>query len=170
MIKISKLRLYFETTTFNYFFDENREGHEDVVKLFEAVKAGEFEGYTSDYVTDELKKASDPKRSKMLALIDEYGLKVLQAKSEIADLGKLYIASGIIPASQIYDSLHVACVSVYELDVIISYNFQHINRNKTKIQTAVVNNKLGYGSISITTAKEVLNNDNDEEGNGCAIR
>ena len=36
-----KLKLYLETTTFNWFFDE-RKGHEDVVRLFEAVKAGQL--------------------------------------------------------------------------------------------------------------------------------
>ena len=39
-----KLRLYLETTIFNYYFDEDREDHEDVVRLFKAIGAGQFGG------------------------------------------------------------------------------------------------------------------------------
>ena len=56
VIKIDKLRLYLETTVFNYYFDKNRPGHYDVVRLFVAVEAGLFYAYTSEYVIQELRK------------------------------------------------------------------------------------------------------------------
>ena len=71
MLKNFRLRLYPETTVFNYFFDE-RKGHEDVVKLFEEIKAGKFKGYTSQYVIDELKRANEPERTNMFSLIEDY--------------------------------------------------------------------------------------------------
>ena len=49
MRKIEKLKLYLETTVFNYYFDEDREGHGDVLKLFEAISEGKYEAYTSLY-------------------------------------------------------------------------------------------------------------------------
>lgn len=42
-MKIGKLKLYLETTVFNYYFDEDRAGHEDVLKLFEAIRAEKYE-------------------------------------------------------------------------------------------------------------------------------
>ena len=144
---------------FNYYFDEDRAGHEDVLKLFAAIKAGKYEAYTSSYVVQEIEQASEPKRANMLALIDEYKLKILNTSSKIRRLGELYIEKGIIPASHLFDSLHVALASVYELDCVISYNFHHINRNKTRIMTASINKEEGYGGIMIITAEEVLNND-----------
>ncbi len=158
MKKIEKLRLYFETTVFNYYFDSERDGHEDVVKLFEAVKDGRFEGYTSDYVVQELKRAPEPKRTNMLNLIDTYSLTMLYPKPEVTRLRSLYIERGIIPASHTLDSTHVAITSVYELHCIVSYNFHHINRMKTKTLTSVVNTEEGYNSIMIATAEEVLEN------------
>ena len=139
MIKIEKLRLYLETTVFNYYFDVDRDGHEDVLRLFENIGAGQYEGYTSEYVIQELNKAPEPKCSGMLSLVEKYRLAALDSTPEIARLGKLYRARGIIPASQHLDSLHVAAASVYELDCVISYNFRHINRNKTRILVAGVN-------------------------------
>lgn len=157
--KIGKLCLYLETTVFNYYFDEDREGHEDVVKLFEAIKAGDFEVYTSELVVRELEKAQEPKRSKMLALIEDYKPKILKNSDNVKRLGQLYIKKGVIPASHLFDSLHIAMASVYELDCIISYNFHHINRNKTRIMTANINKEEGYGGVIIAVAKEVLNYD-----------
>ena len=49
-VKDIKLKLYLETTVFNYYFDDDREGHENVLELFEAIKAGKFEAYTSELV------------------------------------------------------------------------------------------------------------------------
>ena len=61
--------------------------------------------------------------------------------------------------NQYLDSLHVVAASVYELDCVISYNFRHINRNKTRILVASVNKEEGYDGIMICTAREVLNDE-----------
>ena len=145
-----------ETTVFNYYFDVDRNGHEDTVSLFEAIGAGKYEGYTSEYVTGELEKTREPKRSNMLALIEKYGLKILGDNVQVPRLARLYVENGIIPASYRIDSTHIAIASVYELDCVVSYNFEHINRAKTKTLTAIVNRDEGYNSIVICTAKEVL--------------
>ena len=153
---MKKLKIYIETSVFNYYFDKDRDGHEDTVKLFEAIGAGEYEGYVSIHVTDELKRAQEPKRSNMLALVEEYGIKVLRNDTRITALARLYIANGILTATHRLDSLHIATASVYALDCVVSYNFEHINRAKTKILTAQVNRKAGYNSVVICTSKEVL--------------
>ena len=153
---VEKLRLYLETTVFNYYFDEDRDGHQDVVRLFNAIQRGEYEGYSSRYVTDELMKAPEPKRSNMLGLIDKCGIIVFGYTLEADRLADAYIDAKVIPASHLLDSLHIAAASVYRLNYVISYNFQHINREKTRVQTARVNMRNGYGSIMICTAGEVL--------------
>ena len=155
MIEINKLRLYLETSAFNYYFDD-REGHEDTVRLFEAIGAGEYEGYASIHVMDELKRAQEPKRSNMLALIEKYGIRVLRNNTRIDALAELYIENGILSATHLLDSTHIAVASVHNLDCVVSYNFEHINRAKTKILTAHVNRGAGYNSVVICTSKEVL--------------
>ena len=132
------------------------------MRLFRAIAGGAYEGYTSEYVIQELRKAPEPKRRNMLALVKEHNLTVLDSTSAAVRLGELYLARGIIPLSHRLDSLHVAMASAYELDCIVSYNFQHINRDKTRICTMSVNNEEGYGGISISTAKEVLNDERED--------
>lgn len=158
---MKKLRLYFETTMFNYFFDTDRDGHTDTVRMFEAVRAGEYEAYTSEYVTYELQMSSEPKRSSMLALIEEYGIKVLEIDEESDRLSNVYVSEGIMPAKYGLDSAHIASASVHLLDCVLSFNFEHINKLKTKEMTALVNFREGYRSVIICTPMEVL--DNEEE-------
>ncbi|GHS96010.1 hypothetical protein AGMMS50276_13670 [Synergistales bacterium] len=155
-IVINNLRLYIETTVFNYYFDEDRDGHADTVQLFEAIGAGEFEAYTSRYATDELMEAPEPKRSNMLALVDKYGLTSLETNDESNRMADLYIQKGIIPLKYRRDAAHIAIASIHGLDCVVSYNFQHINRSRTKLLTGRVNYEEGYKGIFIFTAKEVL--------------
>lgn len=74
---MKKLKIYLETTMFNYYFDKVRDAHADTVTLFEECAAGKYEPYTSDYVLAELEAAPEPKREYMFSLIGKYGVKVL---------------------------------------------------------------------------------------------
>ena len=92
----------------------------------------------------------------MLALVEKYGIKILDYDARAIVLSELYVENGIIPAAQRLDSSHIAMATVYDLDCIVSYNFAHINRAKTKILTAHVNRETGNNSVVICTSKEVL--------------
>jgi predicted nucleic acid-binding protein len=48
------MKIYLETTIFNYYFDVERDAHPSTVQLFNEIKANKFEPYTSIYVTEEL--------------------------------------------------------------------------------------------------------------------
>jgi predicted nucleic acid-binding protein len=157
------MRLYLETTAFNYYFDTERPGHDDVVRLFEEIRAGKHEAYTSGYTFDELSDAPEPKRSKMLALIKEYEITVLNITVESDGLAGLYVKERIIPERYLIDGAHVAIASIHGLDYIISYNFHHINRAKTKLLTGRVNSEHNYGTVLICTAKEVLDDEYQQE-------
>jgi len=161
---VVSMRLYLETTMFNYYFDTERDGHTDTVRLFEAIRAGEYEAYTSEYAVGELLNAQEPKQSKMLALIEEYDIAVLPITDESNQLADIYISEGIIPPRFRLDGAQIAISAIHGLDYVLSYNFQHINRAKTKLLTDRINNKKGYSSVLICTAKEVLEDEyNDEE-------
>jgi hypothetical protein len=140
---VSNVRLYLETTVFNYYFDEDREGHADTVKLFDEIREGKHEAYTSQYTVDELAKAPEPKSSDMLALIDTFNVATFPITDESDQLADKYVAEGIIPARFRLDGAHIASASMNGLDYVLSYNFQHINRAKTKLLTERINRKLG---------------------------
>jgi len=150
------MKIYLETTMFNYYFDTDRDGHIDTVRMFEAIGTGEYDGYTSQYTILELQKTYEPKQSDMLALIDKHNVKVLEFDDKAVELTNLYVLSGIIPEKYLFDGFHIAIASINELDCILSFNFQHINKLKTKRMTTQVNQESGYNGITICTPMEVL--------------
>jgi len=56
---------------FNYYFDKDRDAHADTVKLFEEIRAGKYQAFTSTYTTEELSKAPEEKFLKMMGIIEE---------------------------------------------------------------------------------------------------
>ena len=147
---------------FNYYFDADRDAHADTVKLFQDIHVGKYKAYTSIYVTDELIKAGEPKRSKMLALITEYDITVLPASDEARKLADIYVNEGIISAKYRYDGLHIAVTTTNDLDYIFSLNFKHINKVKTKTMTSLINVREGYKPIIIASPMEVIEDDENE--------
>ena len=154
-------KIYLETTMFNYYLDTDRDAYADTVKLFEEIAAGKYEAYTSQAVIDELQDATEPKRSQMFELISQYDITLITPSEEADNLAEIYVKEGIIPIKYRTDGLHIAIAAVNDLDMIISMNFQHIVKRKTKLATANINALQGYRSIEILTPMEVVNDEND---------
>jgi predicted nucleic acid-binding protein len=153
-------RIYLETTIFNFYFaDDAPERKRDTLKLFEEIKAGKYEPFTSIFVLDEIKEAPEPKRSQMSDLITKYNVLNLPANNEVERLAEIYVREGIIPAKYETDALHIAAATVHGLDFIVSYNFKHIVKRKTIIMTGVVNARENYNELGIFSPTEVIEND-----------
>ncbi len=146
---------------FNYYFDTNRDAHPATVQLFEDVAAGKYEAFTSVYVIDELEDTQGEKRDKMIALIEQYNITVLALNNDAEQLADAYVEQGIIPVKYRTDGVHIAVASVNDLDMIISMNFQHIVKRKTKIGTESINALNGYRAVEIFNPMEVVENEND---------
>ncbi|MCL2421515.1 MAG: PIN domain-containing protein [Defluviitaleaceae bacterium] len=158
-MSMRKPKIYLETTVFNHYFDVDREAHVATVKLFEEIQNGKYDAYTSIYVTDELVKASEPKRSKMLALIGMHGIQLLDDDDEARRLADIYADEGIIPTKYYYDGLHIAIATANDLEYIFSLNFKHINKLKTKTMTSIINLREGYRTVTIASPLEVIEDD-----------
>ena len=162
-IRMKKPKIYLETTLFNYYFDKDRDGHADTLKLFAEIKEGKYEAYTSTYALDELEATKcDAKRLKMLRLFNEYDIAVLSGNAESLKLAEWYVGAGAIPESKFYDCLHIAVATVNDLDYVFSFNFQHINRVKTKNMTSAINLSEGYKPVTIATPGEVVEHGDNE--------
>jgi len=87
-------------------------------------------------------------RKHLLDLID--GFERLSSKGEeIQALALEYVTRGIIPVKHIEDAVHIAVATVYTLDVLVSWNFEHIVKLKTKREVNAVNLILGYNQLEI---------------------
>ena len=157
-----KLIVYLETTLFNFYVDEDRGfAHDSTISFFNEVATGKYEAYTSAVVIEELAKAPPEKYEKMSNLIQQYSISILALNDEADRLADVYVTEGIIPSKYRIDGLHIALATVNELDIIISMNFEHIVKRKTKLLTGTINTLNGYRAIEIFNPMEVIENEND---------
>ena len=154
------LKLYLETTVFNFkFADDAPDKRQDTVKLFDEINQGKYIPYTSDYVLQELLKTEEPKKTEMVSLIEKYKIKILETDKNAEILADKYVSENIIPKKYRVDGIHIAMATINDLDVIVSYNFQHIVKLKTIIGTESINIREGYKRIGIFSPTEVIEND-----------
>jgi len=149
-------RIYLETTVFNYYFEKERDAHADTVKLFEEIKAGKYQAFTSVYAVEELLEAPEKKAKQMVGLISAFDITVLEASEEADALAAIYQKQGILPHGSTIDARHIAIATVNDMDMILSLNFKHIVRKKTVTMTGLVNIDLGYRPIEIHSPMEVV--------------
>lgn len=155
-----KQKVYLETTIFNFYFAEDaKDKINDTIRLFDEISTGKFEPYTSEYVIDELLEASEEKKEKMLNLIRNSDIKILEADNDVLRLAEKYIQEGVIPQKYSDDAYHIAVAAVYDMDIIISYNFKHIVKLKTKTMTKAINKLFGYKEVEIVSPAEVIDDD-----------
>jgi hypothetical protein len=82
-------KIYLETTMFSFYHEERTvppypELKAQVCQIFELIKAGEYEPYTSPYATREIdNEPNADKREKMWRLISEYGVKILDSLKKL---------------------------------------------------------------------------------------
>ena len=153
------ISVYLETTVFNRYLEEWREYCAETRLLFEKIAERKIKAYTSVYVIEEIQKAPEPKRSQMLDLIAEFNISTLDHSQEAQELADIYTQSGIIPARFKLDGVHIAMTTINNIDCIVSLNFQHINKLKTKTATEVIHNIKGYSNPYICTPMEVLDDE-----------
>lgn len=154
-----KPTVYLETTVPNYVFSkeypERRSVAEEVFKL---VRRKAFKPFVSQAVVDELAATPDEeKRAKLLELVE--GVTILPITEEVEKLAQKYLDENAFPVKKRLDAQHVAVASVNKLDIIISWNFEHIVRVKTRKRVKAVNDLLGYHTPEIVVPEEVIYDD-----------
>ncbi|WP_094548113.1 hypothetical protein [Petroclostridium xylanilyticum] len=159
---MKKLKVYLETTIFNFFYaDDAPDKRDDTIKLFNEISYGKYEAYTSYAVTNEINKASDETKQKLFRLFNEYPIAVLDEGDEVEKLADIYVDEGIIPLKYRDDAVHIATATLTGMDIILSWNFKHIVKRKTIIMVNLINTREGYKNIDIYSPSEVIDDDDE---------
>lgn len=107
-------------------------------------------------VIREINRAPEEKVIKLRDLIRELNPEELSVDENSQTLANRYIEQGIIPVKYEDDALHIAVASVNDLDVMVSWNFTHIVKVKTKREVTGINALMGYKEIEIYSPLEVV--------------
>lgn len=154
---VRKQKLYLETSVFGFLIGEPRVPQRgSTERLLQEIAEGRFDAFISDEVLRELRKAPDPLRAELLQIGIAHGMRELEVNQEARELASRYIEAGIIPAKVEPDALHIAIATVHGLDILVSWNLQHIVKTKTRREVNAINALWGYRAIDLATPEEVI--------------
>jgi len=159
---MDKPKIYLETTIFNFYYENRRfwdypKYKAQVRKVFDLIKAGEFEPFTSPVTLQEIdREANKEKLVKMVDLVVNYGITVLGESDEVKRIAALYIREKAVGYTCKRDAVHIAMTTVNSLDFIVSLNFSHIARPWTIEKVRQVNMREGFSPIGIYKPAEVI--------------
>jgi len=64
---------------------------------------------------------------------------ILEINESVEELAKEYVKYGAVPESYPEDAYHIAVAVLNEMDYLLSWNFRHIVRRRTKDVVRMVN-------------------------------
>lgn len=154
-----KKRVYVETTIVSYLTarpsrDLMVAGHQEATRELWPELAARYETYVSALVYEEAGRG-DPEQARMrLAAIEPFPM--LDIDDEARTLAEEIIAGGGIPAEYPEDALHVAVAAVNGIDVVVTWNFAHLNNPFTRIMVRQIVEGVGYQCPEICSPEELL--------------
>jgi predicted nucleic acid-binding protein len=160
---MKKLKLYLDTTVWNYPFETHSpERTADTVEFFRLVRMGLYEVFYSDMVIFEIEATRTPRRDLMMKLFREIAPQELKQREEIEILAEEYLERNVLPKKSRIDALHVAYSTVYQMDALVSWNFQHLANMNRRNRVIALNIEKGYNfPVELVTPLEVLGDDKD---------
>lgn len=75
--------------------------------------------------------------------------------SEVEKLADMYISQKVVGKTSRKDCLHIAAATIYQADMLVSWNFKHIVRDEKIKGYNSVNMGLGYRILDIHSPAEV---------------
>lgn len=145
-------RIYIDTSVISAIFDQRTPERMSLTKkMWENID--DYEVYISNIVIDELKAAPEEKREKFMDVISDFD--ILEVTDEVKELADEYIKEEIFPKKYYDDALHVAIATVNDIGYLLSWNFKHLVKVKTRKLVSLVNTKYDYSSIEIIVPPEL---------------
>jgi hypothetical protein len=153
-----KIKIYIDTSVVGGYYDAEFEIETKL--FFEEIKQGRFQIIYSSVTDDELLGAPQRVRDLIKELPSKYVTRVELTEEAVA-LADTYLLEKVVGQTSREDCFHIAIATLYQVDILLSWNFKHIV-NYTRIRGYNgVNMKLGYPTIDIRSPKEIVYNEED---------
>jgi predicted nucleic acid-binding protein len=144
-----RLKIYLDTSIPNAYFDAKNSNRQEITRTL-WFKLNEYHVFISDLVIQEIEATGDKKlREDLLDLVKDFD-PLSTENEEIQILSEEYVSRGVIPINYIGDAVHIAVATVNSLDILVSWNFKHIVKLKTKREINAINALFNYNPIEIT--------------------
>ncbi len=114
----------------------------------------EYESYVSALVREEAGKGDEDQAGLRLQAIKAF--KVLDANEAARTLAMRIVADHGIPDEYPEDALHIAVAALNGIDVLITWNFAHLNNPFTRMMVRQTVENAGYQCPEICSPDELL--------------
>ena len=147
-----KTKIYLDTSVISALFDERTPERLSMTAAFWS-KLDDYEVFISTLVLEELERAREEIRGKMLSIVVNFN--VLNISEKAVELANCYLKQGIFPEKYFDDALHVALASENQIGILVSWNFTHLVKLKTRRMVSIVNLQEEYMQVEIISPPEL---------------
>ncbi len=148
-----KLKIYLDTSVISALFDaRNPERKSLTESFFEQIES--FDPFISEITIAKIERTPDPALRSKMKEVSRFP--VLFLTDDVEGLANEYVRYGAVPESYLEDAYHIAVAVINEMDCILSWNFRHIVRRKTRDIVKMVNTVNAFRHIEIMTPAELL--------------
>ena len=156
---------YIETSIASFYFTGRTDplsiARQKWTQQWWAEFADEFRLYSSLAVTVELERgALENLKLQRIAFIA--GLPMLEITTEVREVARIYVDRLLMPQDADGDALHLALASFYGLDVLLTWNCNHLANPKKFEHIEPVNNELGLKVPLLTPPINYLSEDDSD--------
>ncbi|MEI8347181.1 MAG: PIN domain-containing protein [Pseudomonadota bacterium] len=144
-MKTRPWNIYIDTNVWCSPFDK-LPYHSEVVDFFKTIVKNndKWKIFTSELVLTEISMTKEPKLTQIKKLLEKVAPAQLSFEDKIQDLAKEYVKGRVVKEKSFRDALHIAYATFYEMDYLISLNFDDINNITTIKKIQLMNYSLGY--------------------------
>jgi predicted nucleic acid-binding protein len=132
-------------------------------KLWERVKAGDFDVVLSDVDFDELAKCATGKRAILADYLAQIQYEHIEVDADTLRVADKMVDLGILKQKSYEDCQHIAAAVVSGCDAVVSWNFKHIVNHKTMQGVKAITALEGRSDLLIYTPPALLGGDEDDE-------
>jgi predicted nucleic acid-binding protein len=154
---MKKPKIYLDTSAISHLEQPEKPSEQAYsFKMFESIKADEYEVYLSSVVFDEIDDCSPPKKEALMNHIAEVEYEMLSISDTVNSLAELIIEKKVLPKNSIRDSQHIAVAIIAGCDYIVSWNMNHMANVKTNRNIRHIVIDEGYKEILLVPPSMLL--------------
>ncbi|MBI4443369.1 MAG: PIN domain protein [Acidobacteria bacterium] len=148
-----KQRVYTDTSVIGGCLDV--EFQAPSLRLVEKFRSGKAVVVLSELTLLELANAPEKVRDVLKGIPEEYR-EYLDLTADAKELAELYLSEGVLGSGKQIDAQHIAIATIGRVNVLVSWNFQHIVNLERIRGYNSVNVREGYPVLEIRSPWEVF--------------
>jgi predicted nucleic acid-binding protein len=155
-----KHTLYIETSVVSYLAARPSRDlliaarQEATAELWSKLLSSALTGYVSPLVHQEAQRGDQEQARKRLDALSS--LAVLEIDQEAQTLAEQILSAQAVPAEYPDDALHMAVAAVNGMDVLVTWNFAHLNNPTARMRIRQIVEDNGYRCPEVCSPEELL--------------